>query len=79
VNALATGGGEMPFLDAPDASEDASPDYQRRNAETMEHMLNAACSSFDAWARRNNVPADASPLAGSILAYRPPVAAGEPR
>jgi hypothetical protein len=79
LDALATGGGEMPFLDAPDASEDVSPDYQWRNAETMEHMLSAACSSFDTWARRNNVPADAGPLAGSILAYRPPVAAGEAR
>ncbi|MDE0925392.1 hypothetical protein, partial [Aurantimonas coralicida] len=63
----------MPFLDDPDAIEDTSPDYQRRNAETAEHMLHAACSSFAAWARLNNVPADSGPLAGSILAYRPPV------
>ena len=69
----------MPFLDDPDAIEDTSPDYQRRNAETAEHMLHAACSSFAAWARLNNVPADSGPLAGSILAYRPPVVAGESR
>ena len=75
----------MPFLDAPDDSEDASlsseksREYQRRDAVTMDLMMHAACSSFDAWALLNDVPADAGPLAGSILAYRPPAAAGEPR
>ena len=75
----------MPFLDAPDDSEDASlsseksREYQRRDAVTMDLMMHAACSSFDAWSRLNDVPADAGPLAGSILAYRPPAVAGEPR
>ena len=79
LDALAAGGGDMPFLDIPDTTEETTVEHQRLNADTQAHMLATAGNSFEDWAERNDVPVDCGPLAGTIRAYAPAIVAGEER
>jgi hypothetical protein len=79
LDALAAGGGDMPFLDISDTTEDTTVEHQRMNADTQAHMLASACNSFEDWAVRTGVPVDCGPLAGTIRAYAPAIVAGEER
>ena len=47
LDALAAGGGDMPFLDIPDTTEETTVEHQRLNADTQAHMLATAGNSFE--------------------------------